>query len=51
MTTTFTELSEKLKQLDEVILLDLLGLSSEDIVNRFADIIDEKYDSLQEAVE
>lgn len=37
---------EQLKQLDEVSLLELLGLSSEDLVERFADIIEAKQDRL-----
>lgn len=37
---------EQLKQLDEVSLLELLGLSSEDLVERFADIIEDKQDRL-----
>lgn len=51
VTTTFVELAEKLKQLDEITLMELLEVSSEDLVERFADIIDLKYDSLLEKVE
>jgi hypothetical protein len=51
MTTTFTELKEKLLRLDEVTLLELLEINAEDLINRFEDIIEDKYDQLVEAVE
>jgi hypothetical protein len=37
---------EQLKQLDEVLLLELLGANSEDLVERFADVIEDNYDRL-----
>ena len=43
---TLTELKEKLMQLDEVTLIDLLELTSYDIVNRFYDVIETKSDYL-----
>lgn len=43
---TLSDLLHKLKQIDEVSLLEVLDISSEDIVNRFTDIIEEKYDEL-----
>ena len=46
MTTTFEELNSKLKSLDEVTILEVLDISSEDIVDRFQDIIEERYDYL-----
>ena len=39
-------LVEKLLRLDEEILIDLLGLDSEILVERFADIIEEKHEYL-----
>lgn len=39
---TLEELKEKLMQLDEVTLLEALELTSEDIVNRFSDLIESK---------
>jgi hypothetical protein len=33
-----------LKRMDEVTLLELLDLSSEDIVDRFEDVIENRYD-------
>lgn len=43
---TLPELCERLKMLDEVLLVELLGLSSEDIVNAFQDIIEDNIDYL-----
>jgi hypothetical protein len=40
------DLLEKLKKLDEVTLLEVLDLSSEDIVDRFEDVIDLHQDKL-----
>ncbi len=51
MTITFVELSEKLKRFDEVYLLEILNINSDDIVERFQDIIDERYDQLLQEVE
>ncbi len=51
MTTTFVELSEKLKRFDEVYLLEILGITSDEIVERFQDTIDERYDQLLKEVE
>ena len=39
MALTLEELKGRLKQLDEVILVDVLQLEAEDIVNRFEDVI------------
>lgn len=36
---TFSELKEELKRYDEVTLLEMLDISSEEIVDRFGDII------------
>ena len=43
---TLGELKEKLAQLDEVTLMETLELTSSDLVNRFGDIIENKYDDL-----
>ena len=51
MTILYVELLEKLKGLDEITLLELLEITSEDLINRFEDLIEEKYDRLLEAVE
>ena len=44
---TFMELKEKLSMLDEVSLLDILNISSQELVDRFEDIIEEKQDKLE----
>jgi len=41
---TLQELKDKLMQLDEVTLMELLEVTSEDLVNRFADYIENNYD-------
>jgi len=43
---TLNELQEKLKQIDEVTLMELLELTSEDITEKFLDKIEERYDYL-----
>ena len=43
---TFEELKEALKRLDEVTLLELLGLQSDDLVERFDDMIEKKQEYL-----
>jgi hypothetical protein len=48
---TFEEVREQLKQLDEVLLLELLGASSEDLVERFQDIIEDNHDKLERELE
>jgi hypothetical protein len=44
MPLTLEEVKEKLKQLDETSLLEILEISSEEIVERFTDKIEEKED-------
>lgn len=43
---TFEELKEALKRLDEVTLLELLGIQSDDLVDRFDDIVEKKQEYL-----
>jgi hypothetical protein len=43
---TLQELKDKLMRLDEVTLMELLEITSEDLVNRFNDYIDNNYDYL-----
>lgn len=43
---TFVELLERLKREEETALLELLDLRSEDLVERFSDIIESKYDEI-----
>lgn len=47
MALTLREILERLKSLDEVELCDILGLTSEDLVERFADVIEDKMDTLE----
>lgn len=42
----FEELLAKLKQLPEIDLLEILEISSEDLVERFEDKVEGKYDQL-----
>jgi len=44
---TTEELKEKLKQLDEVTLLETLELTSDDIVERCNDLIEQQYETLE----
>ena len=44
------EIKEILKTLDEVSLLELLDISSEDIVEMFSEKIEERADSLEKEV-
>lgn len=45
---TLSELLEQLKKVEETYLIELLNLSSEDIVDRFGDIIERDFDYLSE---
>ena len=47
MALTLREILERLKALDEVDLLDVLGVNSEMLVERFIDIIEDKIDKLE----
>lgn len=47
MILTFNDLKDRLKALDEVTLLELLDLKSEDIVDRFEDLIEDKQEQLE----
>lgn len=45
---TLVELVEKLKDIDEITLMERLEITSEDLVSRFIDVIENKYDELSE---
>lgn len=45
---TLTEVQEKLKLIDEISLMEILEITSEDLVHRFIDRIEIKYDQLLE---
>jgi len=50
-TLTLPELKERLKSLDEVILLELLDIASEDLVETFSDTIENNYSRLLKEVD
>lgn len=50
MTLTFPELIEELYNVDEVTLLEAMGLTSEELVNKFLDRVEELQDELQEII-
>ena len=51
MPLTLHDVKERLKQIDEVSLLEVLEISAEDIVDRFGDRIELKMDYLVEDLE
>jgi len=52
MQLTLEELKERLaNRLDEVTLLELLNITSYDLVERFEDIIEERYEHLCKEIE
>ena len=48
MAVTFTDLLARLKKIDEISLLEILDISSEDLVERFQDLIEDRYEVLIE---
>lgn len=48
---TLTDIINHLRRIDEISLLEVLEISSEDIVDRFGDRIEDKYDLLREDFE
>jgi len=44
---TLYDLAEKLKKMEEVTLMETLEITSEEIVDRFLDRIEEKFDQLE----
>jgi hypothetical protein len=51
MSMTLEELKERLKQLDEIHVLDLLQLESHQLVDRYEDIIINKFSELENQIE
>ena len=51
MALTFNDICERLKHLDEITILEVLDIASEDIVDRFKDKIEERYEELEEDLE
>lgn len=48
---TLTDLQNKLKLIDEISLMEILEITSEDLVLRFVDKVELKYDQLVEEFE
>jgi hypothetical protein len=46
MTTTLNELKEHLKDIEETTFLEMFDISTEELVERFSDKIEDKYDEL-----
>lgn len=46
MAMTLVELMGRMSQLDETVVVELLDLNSADIVDRFSDIVEEKFEYL-----
>ena len=44
---TLEDIKDKLKQLDEVTLMETLEITAEDLVERFVDRIEQKQDTLE----
>ena len=51
MSLTLLDITDRLKQMDEVTLLEILEINSEQIIDRFADVIELKADELEEDLE
>lgn len=51
MPLTFNDIKHKLRLLDEITLMEVLEISSEDIVERFEDKIEMKLDYLTDELE
>ncbi len=51
MNLTIDELKDKLMQFDETVILELLDLTSSDILNRFEDVIEDNYEHLIKEIE
>lgn len=47
----FDEVLQRLKRLDEITLLELLDISSEELVDRFEDLIEQDYEFYAEQVQ
>ena len=48
---TIRDLCDKLKRLDEVTLLEVLDISSEEIVERFVDLVEDRFEYLVQELE
>lgn len=48
---TLEEIKEKLKRLDEVYILELLGLTSHDLIETWSDLIEANFDRYMKEVD
>jgi hypothetical protein len=48
MSLTLNDIIYRLKQLDEIDITDILGLTTEDICERFLDVIEDRADLLEQ---
>ena len=48
---TFNELCDKLKEIEETLLLELLNINSSQIVDRFEDVVEERRDYIEDDLE
>ena len=48
---TLVDLMEKLKMVEETTLMEMLEISAEDLVDRFVDRIEEKFETLENEVD
>ncbi len=51
MSLTFEDIIDRLKQLDEVTILELLDLKTEDIVDRFRDVIEDVIEEIEKELQ
>jgi hypothetical protein len=51
MSMTLVELKDKLKRLDETILCEILDITSEELVDRFEDLIEDHFEELESDLE
>ncbi len=51
MALTILDLFDKLKRLDEISLMDILGITSEELVDRFEDRIEAMFDQLVDEID
>ena len=47
MSLTLRDIMERMTKLDEITLLEVLNISSEEIIERFADKIEDKFEELE----
>ena len=47
MSLTLRDVMERMGKLDEITLLEVLDISSEEIIERFADKIEDKFEELE----